>query len=443
MKKTSENENSIKKICVVGMGYVGIPVALLVADSGFECAGIEISKEKVASLNRGEYPIEGEEPGIPELLKKAVASGKFKATADYSACKDSDIIIICVQTPFYPDRHEPNYSYLKSAVESVGANMKKGALVIIESTIAPGTMKNVVIPILEKGGRKAGKDFGLVHCPERVTPGRLIKNLTGMDRIVGSIDSASTEKAIDLYEHFIKAKLHPVDMTTAEIVKTAENTYRDVEIAFANELAIVCERLGVDFYRVRELVNTAPYRHVHLPGVGVGGHCIPKDPWLLMYGVGEPRPKLFETARNINDSMPAHTLGLVKETLKKAKKELKGAKVAMLGITYMEESDDMRNAPGLVLHELLAKEGAEIRVCDPFAKELPGVKLIPDWREALKGADCILVVTAHSAFKEIREKLPEARKLVLTPVIVDGRKLFAREECERAGFSFVGIGRKK
>jgi UDP-N-acetyl-D-mannosaminuronic acid dehydrogenase len=432
----------MEKVCVVGMGYVGIPVALLVADAGFPCTGIEISKEKVDALNKGTYPIDGEEPGVRELLKRVVGSGKFKATTDYSVCKDADIIIVCVQTPFFPDKHEPNYSYLKSATESVSSNLKKGAMFIVESTIAPGTMKSVVLPILEKGGKKAGKDFLAVHCPERVTPGKLLKNLLEMERAVGGFDKASTEKALAFYKRFIRAKLHATEMTTAEIVKTAENTYRDVEIAFANELAIVCERLGVDFYRVRELVNTAPYRNVHLPGVGVGGHCIPKDPWLLMYGAGEPRPKLFEIARNINDSMPAHTLELLKGSLKKQKKELKGAKVAFLGISYMEDSDDMRNAPGLVLHELLKKEGADVSVCEPFVSSLPGIALTKDWREAIKGADAIVVVTAHSSFKEIKSKLAEAKKLMRTPIIVDGRRLFEKEECVIAGFSFVGVGRK-
>ncbi len=426
----------MEKVCVVGMGYVGIPVALLVADAGFSCTGIEISEQRVDSLNKGEYPIEGEEPGVPELLKKVAEKKSFRATTDYSSCKDADVIIVCVQTPFLKNRHEPNYSYLKSAIESISKNLKQNSMLIVESTLAPGTMTKVVLPLF--GGKmKPGKDLYLIHCPERVTPGKLLYNLKKMDRIVGGINKESTDKAIHFYSKFIEGNLHPTDMTTAETVKTAENSYRDVEIAFANELALICERLGVDFYKVRELVNTAPYRHVHLPGVGVGGHCIPKDPWLLMYGAGEPRPTLLETSRNINDSMPKHVFDLISKSLKK----MSGSKITLLGISYMEESDDMRNSPGLVLYDLLKRAGALISVCDPFVSELEGIETTNDWRKAVKDADCVVLVTTHSAFKEIAENLGELKKLVKTPVIVDGRRLFNKKDCERNGFVFSGVGR--
>jgi UDP-N-acetyl-D-mannosaminuronic acid dehydrogenase len=287
-----------KKIVVVGMGYVGIPVAAEFANAGFDVVGIEILKWKVDWINEGKCPIQGNEPGLPELLKKVVKKGKLTATQDFSECKDADAILICTETPFDLKREEPNYSALKSATKSVSENLGKKSLIVVESTIAPKTMENVVKPILGKNGKKAGKDFYLANCPERVMPGRLLYNIENFDRVVGGIDKKSQELAVELYSHIVKGKLYPTDCLTAEIVKTTENAYRDVQIGFANEIALICEKLGVDVFRVRELVNKCPYRNMHLPGAGVGGHCLPKDSHLLAYSVKDKvESKMLRTAR--------------------------------------------------------------------------------------------------------------------------------------------------
>jgi UDP-N-acetyl-D-mannosaminuronic acid dehydrogenase len=262
-----------EKIGVVGLGYVGIPLCALLADKGFDVVGIDVVKERAVAVNAGRLPLKGEEPGLAELLAKAVGKGKLRATTSFAACKDRTAIFVCVDTPIDADKR-PEYSKLESAIRGIGKNMPKGAMVVIESTIAPGTMTGLVARTLEKeSGLALGKGFKLVHCPERVMPGRLLFNLRSYDRVIGGYDKQSIQRASAIYSTIMKGKLHPTDLTTAEIVKTAENAYRDVQIAFANEVALISEKLGADAFEVRTLVNTCPFRDMHVPGAGVGGHC--------------------------------------------------------------------------------------------------------------------------------------------------------------------------
>ncbi|HID71687.1 MAG TPA: nucleotide sugar dehydrogenase, partial [Thermoplasmata archaeon] len=289
------------RIAVIGMGYVGIPAAALFADvEGFDVTGIQRRSKrsgwKIDYLNQGKNPIRGEEPGLAELIHRVVVEKKsFRVTDDYSVCREMDAILIDVQTP--TDEHRiPRYESLREVSAIVGRYMKPGTLVVIESTVAPGTTDYVVKPILEKeSGMNAGKDFYLAFSYERVMVGRLLHNIINYPRIVGGINKESTERAMRLYSHIVKAELYPTDALTAEVAKTVENAYRDVNIAFANEVALICESLGVNVYHVRRFVNSLPndpsnpaanpVRNMHFPGAGVGGHCLPKDSWLLKYGV--------------------------------------------------------------------------------------------------------------------------------------------------------------
>ena len=237
-----------ERIAVVGLGYVGIPLCSLLADKGFDVVGIDVIKERSADIDAGRLPLKGEEPGLAELLKKAVKKGKLRATTSYTACKDRTAIFVCVDTPIDADRR-PDNSRLEAAAKGIGKNLAKNALVVVESTIAPGTMTGTVARTLEReSGLALNKEFKLVHCPERVMPGRLLFNLKNYDRVIGGSDRKGIERASAIYSKIMKGKLHPTDLTTAEIVKTAENAYRDVQIAFANEVALISEELGADAF---------------------------------------------------------------------------------------------------------------------------------------------------------------------------------------------------
>ena len=428
-------------IGVIGLGYVGLPVACMFAEAGFRVIGVRRDREKAEMINRGLCPIEGKEPGLAELVAKVVAEGRLRATTDYRACEEAQVILIATETPVEPDTHKPVYGALRTALRDLGPHLAEGALVIIESTIAPRTMELVVKPELEQAsGKRASRDFLLVHCPERVMPGKLLVNIRKLHRVVGGMTPEAAELAVKLYRHIVEGDLDPVDCTTAEIVKTAENAYRDVQIAFANELALICEDMGADVWQVRELVNKSPYRNVHLPGAGVGGHCIPKDSWLLIsWGSEKLHARLMPTARAVNDAMPYHMADLVVEALAPGPRvggeiggdmPLQGARVAVLGYAYLENSDDTRNTPTEPFVQRLRELGAEPVIHDPYVKEY-NVPL----REVLTGADCAVVMVRHEQYLHL--DWGEIRGWMRKPALVDGRNAFAPP----VGFVYRGVGR--
>jgi UDP-N-acetyl-D-mannosaminuronic acid dehydrogenase len=430
LKKDIEQKKA--KLAVIGLGYVGLPVACTFAQAGFQVIGIDLVAERVAKINAGVSPIEGNEPGLPELIAK-VAGKQLKASTDYNDLKDVDVILIAVETPVEKD-NKPRYGALRGALKSLSAVLKDGALVVIESTIAPGTMAKVVQPALEAGGKKAGKDFYLGNCPERVMPGKLLKNLRTLSRVVGGSTSETAETMVALYRQIIPdADLDPTDCITAELVKTAENAYRDVQIAFANEVAMIAEATGGDVWKVRELVNKSPDRVMLLPGAGVGGHCIPKDPWLLAYGVdgSDVELKLIPTARAVNDGMPRHILDM----LRKAIGDLKGKRILVLGFAYLEDSDDTRNSPSEALIEELKAAGAVPVVHDPFVHEYQG-----DLLNMAKGCDAAVLMVKHTEYKQM--DLSRLAALLSTRVLIDGRGLWPSAAAQQAGLRYVGIGRK-
>ena len=448
----------VRKIVVVGMGYVGIPVAALFADApGFTVIGVQRRSKrsgwKIDWLNEGKNPIGGDEPGLSELIARVVKKRTFRVVDDVSTCKDAEAVLIDVQTPTNVDK-KPNYDSLKEVSETVGKFMSLGTLVVVESTVAPGTTDNVVKPILEKSsGMKAGKGFYLAFCYERVMVGRLIKNMVGLPRIVGGVEEESTKRAIELYSHIVKAELIPTDALTAEVTKVVENTYRDVNIAFANEVALICESLGVDAFKVRELVNTLPndptnpasnpVRIMHYPGAGVGGHCLPKDGWLLKYGLdafGKFKflPKIIVNTREVNDFMPVHVADLVEDALAEHSKTLKGAKVAILGVAFLENCDDTRNTPSASIYSELKKRGAKPVLHDPIVRDfdLPFTK---DLNEALLNADAVVLSTKHKEY--LRLNLNELKSRLATPVLVDGRNAFNSSDATKAGLTYRGVGK--
>ena len=451
----------VTKIVVIGMGYVGTPAAALLADvEGFKVTGIQRRSKrsgwKIDMLNTGQNPIKGNEPGLAELIERIVKKKTFSVTDNYGPVKDADYILVDVQTPT-DEHHVPQYVSLKEVTAIVGKAMKKGATVIIESTCAPGTTNYIVKPILEESsGMRAGADFHLVFSYERVMVGRLLHNIINYPRIVGGITPQSTEKGMWLYQHIGKAGVHATDALTAEVSKTVENAYRDVNIAFANEVALVCESLGVDVYDVRKFVNNLPndpsnpgsnpVRNMHFPGAGVGGHCLPKDTWLLKYGLDKygkfkVKPRVLTDSRAINDQMPEHMAELLFEALKKKKIAPKKAHVCILGYAFLENSEDTRNTPSLPLYKLLKDKCGQVTVHDPYVTDEEGVPITQDLESALKDMDALVLVTKHHEYLGLTMK--RLGGLLRTKIIVDGRNVFDPAKAVKEGFIYRGIGKGK
>jgi UDP-N-acetyl-D-mannosaminuronic acid dehydrogenase len=451
-----------KKIAVIGMGYVGIPAAALLANAGYDVKGIQRrsmrSGWKIDWLNEGRCPIGGNEPELPNMLKKVVNQGRFSVSDDYSVLKECDIILIDVQTPT-DEHHIPRYESLKEVSHQIGKLLSPGKLVIIESTVAPGTTEYLVKPILEEeSGLKSGlpAGFGLCFSYERVMVGRLIHNIREYPKIVGGIDEESTSIAIKMYESIVRGGVYGTNPITAEVSKTAENAYRDVQIAFANEVALLCESLGIDVYDVREFVNglpndssvphANPVRNMHFPGAGVGGHCLPKDTWLLMHGNHEYGNtethypySLLTDARGLNDWMPIHMVDLLESALHEAHAKLEGSMICVLGYAFLENSDDPRSTPTVPLLKELEKRGAKFKIHDPYIENDEGNHIEQDLDIALKDCNAVVLMTKHDDYKLIT---PEKLKGFLkTRVIVDGRNLFQAEEFLAQGFVFKGVGR--
>ncbi len=441
----------VTKIVVIGLGYVGIPAAALLADvEGHDVTGLQRKSKrsgwKIDVLNSGKSPIEGIEPGLDELIAKVVSKGTFRATDDIDILKDADIILIDVQTPT-DAQNMPQYLSLREVSKNIGQRIKKGALVIVESTVAPGTTEHVVQVIIEKeSGLKSGVDFDLAFSYERVMPGRLLEFIVNMPRVVGGTTPQATKRAMELYSTIVKEKIYTTDTLSAELSKTIENAYRDVNIAFANEMALVSESLGVNIYEIIELINARHDRHMHIPGAGVGGHCLPKDPWLLRYGLYEYgswkiEPEFIGVARRVNNHMPVHMADLVENALQAKGISIQESTVTILGIAYLEDSDDTRNTPAAVLAAALQSRGATVRLHDPYVKnwDFGTQKVETDIMVAAKDSDCLVLVTKHSEYFSLN--LDDIQKIMRTPTIVDGRNVFDMKALEDKGFEYRCVGK--
>ena len=435
---------------MIGLGYVGVPLAVVLAHRGYDVVGIQRRSSrsgwKVDWVNKGKSPIRGEEPGLAELLFEAVESGRLRASDDFHDIKDSEVVVITVQTPI-DGNYEPDLSHLKVACAEVGENISENTLVCLESTVPPFTTESIVRPILEEvSGFKVGQGFNLVYCYERVTPGHLIENLIKLPRVVGGLTPDCAERGVSFYEGFCESQVFKTDSRTAEVSKLVENSHRDLNIAFANEAALICDALGVDFYAVRGLVNALPWRagsdnphrNILEPGAGVGGHCLPKDSHLLLSSFRDNSPSftpcLLQVSREINDSMPWVMYGLISEALEEAGRTISDSKIGVLGLAYKEDTGDARNSPTLRLLELL---GVSVKVHDPYVGDHLLVKPQP-LVDTILGVDCLVVMTRHSMYQEL--ELDCLASMMRTRVIVDGRNLFDPKECVDRGFVYRGIG---
>jgi len=369
-----------------------------------------------------------------------------------------DAVTLAIQTPFAnPADLIPDFGALIEGIRNVGKYLTPGTLVVLESTVTPGTTKGMAKDILEEeSGLKAGEDFALAHAPERVMVGRLLKNIQEHDRIVGGIDEASTKRAIELYSPVLtKGKIIPMSATAAEVTKTAENTFRDLQIAAANQLALYCESMAINFYDVRAGIDSLKgegiTRAILWPGAGVGGHCLTKDTYHLERGIEiagenpldypENADSIYVLARKVNDFMPNHMFKLTEEALANVGKSVKGSKIAMLGWAFINDSDDARNPPSEPYRDLLIEAGADVMVHDPHVLNYPNVEIEKDMGSVVKGADAVVILTGHSEYFKLSPVDVKAMMGKDQPVIVDGRNVIDPTVFVDGGFVYRGIGR--
>lgn len=412
-------------ICVVGLGYIGLPTALMFARAGHQVVGVDVDERVVAALRDGETLLH--EPGLAEIVRTQVRSGRLRASRSPEI---ADAFILAVPTPISGLAHKrADLDAVRRATESVGPYVRRGSLVVVESTCPPGTVEQVVAPILERASAlRAGDDFFLAHCPERVLPGRILTEIVENDRVLGGIDRDSAEAARELYGSFVSGQMITTDTTTAELVKLMENTQRDVNIALANEFALVAEHLGIDVWEAIEIANRHPRVNFLRPGPGVGGHCIAVDPWFVVGAAPQFTP-LIAASRTVNDSMPLHVSDLVADGLG----SLKGQVVVALGLTYKADVDDTRESPSNAVITILEQNGALVRKHDAIvSNDVP-------LEELLRDADCLLVLVDHAAYRSLDPSLLAGR--MRRPLVIDTRNCLDRAAWTLAGFELRTLGR--
>lgn len=395
-----------KTIVVVGTGYVGLPAALLLAKAGYDVVGVDINENLVRAINEGVLLIQ--EDDLQELMDDPQVKANLRAQS--TPC-EGDVFIIAVPTPLDHHKKVADMSHVDQAMEDIMPYLREGNLVIIESTIPPLTCRERITPMIEAAtDLKVGETIYLAHCPERILPGDIFHEIVHNDRIIGGIDGKTREMAAEVYETFVKGKLLLTDDVTAELVKLMENTYRDVNVALANELNAVAETLGVDGFEAIELANRHPRVDILRPGIGVGGHCIPIDPWFIKE-VDPSNSRLIFTSRLINDGMPARVAGKIR----RAVREVTGPKIVAIGAAYKANTEDLRESPAVEVVAHLREDGYEVAYFDPLVEKMSYESL-----EAIcKGADCLVVLVPHDVvMRELREHEDKIKAAMRTPIIV-------------------------
>jgi UDP-N-acetyl-D-mannosaminuronic acid dehydrogenase len=419
----------LQSICVLGLGYIGLPTASIFASNGLKVTGVDVNERILTSLRQGKPHIE--EPGLRALVQAALASGNLSIAAQPGP---ADVFLIAVPTPVREDKRADLRAVI-AAAESIVPQLRRGNLVVLESTSPPRTTVDIVAPILERSGLHAGADFHLAYSPERVLPGQILRELVENARVIGGIDRASAEAGRDLYSVFVRGEIVLTDATTAEMVKLMENTYRDISIAAANEFARLADHFGVDVWDAIALANLHPRINILRPGPGVGGHCVSVDPWFLVESAPEITP-LIRQARLTNDGQPAFAASLIERALG----GLQGRAIAALGLTYKPEVDDLRESPAIEVARRLAEGGARVKTFEPYAAEtvVPGCAAAPSLEAALKDAEAIVLLVDHRAFVD----LDPAQVAASMPgrVAFDSRGRWDRVRWAGAGFRLYVLG---
>ena len=396
-----------KNVCVVGLGYIGLPTAALIASKGFSVSGVDVNDKIVSIINEGKIHIV--EKDLEEIVKSVVTSGKLKA---FNKVQSSDIYVICVPTPFHitNDIPKPNIDYVLSATESIASFIKPGDLIILESTSPVGTTEKIRQTLID-----CGIDLESVHlayCPERVLPGKIMSELVKNDRIVGGLSTISTKKAVNFYRLFVNGNIYETDAKTAEMCKLAENCFRDLNIAYANELSMICSNQNINIWNLIKLANKHPRVSILQPGIGVGGHCIAVDPWFII-SQDNKNSKLIQTARKVNNYKTKWVIEKIKNNIKKSvHKKNNNLKIACLGLSYKPDIDDLRESKALEVSETLSAEGYEVLNVEPNIKSYKNLKIL-DLSDAIEQADIICVLVKHREFlkTEVKDKLIKHKAL--------------------------------
>ena len=421
---------NFQKLCVLGLGYIGLPTASTFATHGLDVVGVDVNKNVIETLQSGGLHIH--EPGLRTLVQGAIQSGHLRVATQP---EPAEAFIIAVPTPFFDDDKRADMRAVISAAEAITPHLQKGNLVILESTSPPRTTMDLVAPILEKSGLKAGVDFHLAYSPERVLPGQILRELIENARVVGGVTPECAQAGYDLYSAFVKGQIIKTNATTAEMVKLMENTYRDVNIAIANEFSRLADRFGVDVWEAISLANLHPRVEILRPGPGVGGHCISVDPWFFVEAAPDLTP-FIRTAREVNDSQPEFMVGLVERALG----SLNGKKIAALGLAYKPDVDDLRESPAIEVVHLLEKAGASVKAFEPFAPhaDLAQVNTVSNLEDAVADADAVILLVAHSELKI----LDAATVAASMPgrVAVDAVNGWDAEKWQEAGFTLARLG---
>ncbi len=394
------------KVCVLGLGYIGLPTASVLATKGFHVYGTDVRADVVDTINDGRIHIE--EPDLDIVVRSAVNSGQLKAGYEP---QPADVFMLCVPTPIRPD-HSPDMSYVEQAAQAIRSHVQPGNLIILESTSPPHTTERIVVPLAVPPELKVGQDVFVAHCPERVLPGRILLEVVQNDRVVGGVTAACTQKAKAFYEAFANGQVLATSALAAEITKLVENSYRDVNIAFANELSMLADRMGIDPWEIIELANRHPRVNILSPGPGVGGHCISVDPWFLVHSDPQHTP-LIRTAREVNDSKPHHVVDHIVELAR----EFAAPKIGCLGLTYKADVDDLRESPSLeIVRDLHERKVGEILICDPHVNadrfsEFP----LQELSDVITQCHILVLLTDHRQFRNI------PRRILQEKVVVDTR----------------------
>jgi nucleotide sugar dehydrogenase len=435
-------------ICVIGIGRIGLPTALSFASSGLPTIGVDINEKLVTMINSGEFPLK-DEPGYDVIFDKVIHDKKFRATTNFNeGVNSSDVIVLSLPTPM-DGNNIPDYSALLSVAKKLHDEMSDGKLIIIESTVEPGFVENDFLRIMEGDDKKfrLGKNFNLGVCPETANPGQILNDFERLPRLVGAMDDSAKNLIIKIYKHVFTVNLIPMpNCKTANAVKLTTNVFRDLNIAFVNELALIFEKAGIDIMTVLEAAKTKYNFQVHYPSAGVGGPCLPVNSYQMINFAKNFTSKTFglvENGRKINEKMPFHTVELLEDALNEINKSLKGLSILVLGASYKPDVKDIQLSPVEKIVEILKEKGANVLIYDPFFKdsEIFGLKTLNDYVKNLENCDGLIIATAHKDFHNIEPIFLKSK--MKHPVVIDSKNIIDQRLAKNAGLIYRGIGRGK